>query len=111
MLILFFLYLGHMLLYSAFDDMVRGQRAACVLALVGVINLPIIKFSVDWWNTLHQPESIFRMGGPTIDPSMLWPLFTMALAFNAYFGVTLLLGMRAELVEARLRALQFGRAA
>ncbi|MFZ5789399.1 MAG: heme ABC transporter permease [Pseudomonadota bacterium] len=111
MLILFFLYLGHIMLFSAFDDLVRGQRAAAILALVGVVNLPIIKFSVNWWNTLHQPASVFRMGGPTIDPSMLWPLFVMALAFMAYFGVTLLLGVRAELAEARLRALQYGRAA
>jgi heme exporter protein C len=111
MLILFFLYLGHMLLFTAFDDRVRGQRAAAVLALVGAINLPIIKFSVNWWNTLHQPASIFRWGGPTVDSSMLWPLGVMAVAFNAYFAVTLLLGMRAELIEARLRALQYGRAA
>jgi heme exporter protein C len=111
MLILFFLYLGHIMLFGAFDDLVRGQRAAAILALVGAVNLPIIKFSVNWWNTLHQPASVFRMGGPTIDPSMLWPLFVMALAFMAYFGVALLLGVRAELAEARLRALQYGRAA
>jgi heme exporter protein C len=66
---------------------------------------------VNWWITLHQPASIFRWGGPTVDSSMLWPLGVMAVAFNAYFAVTLLLGMRAELIEARLRALQYGRAA
>src|SRR5271168_1380912 len=73
-LVLFFLYLGYIALVNAFDDMGRGARAGSVLALVGVVNLPIIKFSVDWWNTLHQPASVFRMGGPTIDASLLWPL-------------------------------------
>src|SRR5665213_645912 len=69
-LVLFFLYLGFIALAHAFDDRSRGTRAAAILALVGVINLPIIKFSVDWWNTLHQPASIFRLGGPTIAASM-----------------------------------------
>ena len=110
-LVLFLLYLGVLALYWTAEDPGRGSRAAAVLTLVGAVNLPIIKFSVDWWNTLHQPASILRWGAPTIDPSMLWPLFVMAIAFNAYFGVTLLLGMRAELLEARLRALQYGRAA
>src|ERR1700685_4258861 len=76
-LVLFFLYLGYIALVNAFDDMARGARAGSVLALVGVVNLPIIKFSVDWWNTLHQADSVFRMGGPTIDPSMLWPLLVI----------------------------------
>src|SRR6202451_4307617 len=76
-LVLFFLYLGYIALVNAFDDMARGARAGSVLALVGVVNLPIIKFSVDWWNTLHQADSVFRMGGPTIDPSMLIPLLVM----------------------------------
>ena len=72
-LILFFLYLGYIALYDAFDDPARGARAASILALVGVVNLPIIKFSVDWWNTLHQPATVLRVGGPKIDPAMLWP--------------------------------------
>src|SRR5882672_11252278 len=76
-LVLFFLYLGYIALVNAFDDPTRGARAGAVLALVGVVNLPIIKFSVDWWNTLHQPASVFRMGGPTIDSHMLTPLFVM----------------------------------
>ena len=67
-LILFFLYLGYMALHDAFEDPARGARAASILALVGVVNLPIIKFSVDWWNTLHQPASIIRMDGPTLAP-------------------------------------------
>ncbi|WP_368413313.1 heme ABC transporter permease, partial [Dongia sp.] len=102
-LLLFFLYLGHMALLGAFDDRGRGQRSAAVLALVGLINLPIIKYSVDWWNTLHQPASIARMDGPSIDPSMLWPLFTMAAAFHVFLLAVLIERMRTLLLEAKLR--------
>jgi heme exporter protein C len=108
-LLLFFLYLGHIALTHAFDDRQRGRRSAAVLAIVGIINLPIIKFSVDWWNTLHQPASIARMGGPSIDPAMLWPLFTMALAFKLCFVALLALRMKAMLLEARHRAAAFAR--
>lgn len=69
MLVLFLMYLGVIALWRAIDDPLRAGRAAAVLTLVGAINLPIIKFSVDWWNTLHQPASVFRMGGSTIDPA------------------------------------------
>ena len=103
-LILFFLYLGHMALMNAFDDPVRGQRAAAILALVGVVNLPVIKFSVDWWNTLHQPASVVRMGGPSIDPQMLTPLLLMAGGFAAYFVVTVILRIEAEILARRVRA-------
>ena len=82
-LVLFFLYLGYIALVNAFDDPTRGARAGSVLALVGVVNLPIIKFSVDWWNTLHQPASVLRLGGPTIAVSMLVPLLVMAVGFTA----------------------------
>nr|WP_298682268.1 heme ABC transporter permease [uncultured Dongia sp.] len=102
-LLLFFLYLGHMALLGAFDDRGRGRRSAAVLALVGLINLPIIKFSVDWWNTLHQPASIVRMNGPSIDPSMLWPLFTLAATFHLFLLAVLIERMRTLLLEARLR--------
>jgi len=105
MLILFFLYLGHMALMNAFEDSQRGYRAAAILALVGVVNIPIIKFSVDWWSTLHQPASVLRMGGPTIHPSMLWPLLIVALGFKLYFVTVVLLRIKSELVAARLRAL------
>ena len=84
-LVLFFLYLGYIALVNAFDDPGRGARAGSVLALVGVVNLPIIKFSVDWWNTLHQPASVLRVGGPTIDVSMLVPLLVMAVGFTLLF--------------------------
>jgi heme exporter protein C len=105
-LILFFLYLGYIALANAFDDPSRGGRAAAVLALVGVVNLPIIKFSVDWWNTLHQPASVLRLGGPSIDASMLIPLLVMASGFALLFGWLLLLRMRTALNERKARALR-----
>jgi heme exporter protein C len=105
MLILFFLYLGHMALLNAFEDSQRGYRAAAILALVGVVNIPIIKFSVDWWSTLHQPASVLRLDGPTIHPSMLWPLLIVALGFKLYYLTVVLLRIKSELVAARLRAL------
>ena len=105
-LILFFLYLGYMALAEAFDEPARGAKAAAILALVGFVNVPIIKFSVEWWNTLHQPSSIIKLGGPAIHVSMLVPLVIMALGFTAYFITVLILRVRAEIVAARLRALQ-----
>jgi heme exporter protein C len=110
MLILFFLYLGYMALSSAFDDPSRGVKASSILAIAGVINVPIIKFSVDWWNTLHQPASVLRMGGPSIDPAMLAPLLVMALAFTTYYIWVVLLRLRAEIVAGRIRAAQRRRA-
>jgi len=105
-LVLFFLYLGYIALVNAFDDQSRGARAGSLLALVGVVNLPIIKFSVDWWNTLHQPASVLRFGGPSIDASMLIPLLIMALGFMLLFGWVLLLRMRTALNERKIRALR-----
>ncbi|HEX3521367.1 MAG TPA: heme ABC transporter permease [Stellaceae bacterium] len=105
-LILFFLYLGYIALANAFDDPTRGGRASAVLALVGVVNLPIIKFSVDWWNTLHQPASVMRIGGPRIDISMLAPLLIMALGFTLLFVVLLMLRMRTALNERKAMALR-----
>ncbi len=105
-LVLFFLYLGYIALVNAFDDPVRGDRAGSVLALVGVVNLPIIKFSVVWWNTLHQPASVMRLGGPTIALPMLVPLLVMALGFWLLFATLLLLRMRTELIERKLQAMR-----
>ena len=105
-LILFFLYLGYMALWQAIEDSQKAGKAAAVLALVGAVNVPIIKFSVDWWNTLHQPASVLRMDGPAIHSSMLWPLLIMALAFKAYFVALLLTRMRMELNLRRIRALR-----
>src|SRR3954465_5254481 len=105
-LVLFFLYLGYIAVVNAFDDASRGARAGSLLALVGVVNLPIIKFSVDWWNTLHQPASVLRLGGPAIDVSLLIPLLVMALGFGLLFGWLLLLRMRTALNERKARALR-----
>jgi len=105
-LVLFFLYLGHIALAHGFDDPTRGARAAAILALVGFVNVPIIKFSVDWWSTLHQPASVLRLGGPTIDGSMLRPLLLMGAAFTLLFICLLLLRIKAALLAARLRAAQ-----
>jgi heme exporter protein C len=104
-LVLFFLYLGLIALRGAFDDAERGNRAAALLALVGFVNIPIIKFSVDWWATLHQPASVLRIGGPAIHPSMLWPLLSMAVAFMAYFAALLILSVRTEIAGRKLQAL------
>ncbi|MDX1485782.1 MAG: heme ABC transporter permease [Alphaproteobacteria bacterium] len=104
-LVLFFLYLGYLALGSAFDDPERGNRAAALLAIVGFVNVPIIKFSVDWWSTLHQPASVLRMGGPAIHSSMLTPLVLMAVGFAAYFLALLILRVRAEIAGRKVQAL------
>ena len=88
-LILFFIYLGYIALGEAFNTEEREAKSASVLALVGIINIPIIKYSVEWWNTLHQPASVFRFNGPTIDSSMLIPLLLMALAWMCIFAIIL----------------------
>jgi len=106
MLVLFLLYLGLIALWQAIDEPGRAGRAAAILALVGVVNIPIIKFSVDWWNTLHQPASIIRAGGPSIDAAMLWPLLVMTLGFTLLFVLLHLIAMRAEILRRRVRALQ-----
>jgi heme exporter protein C len=111
MLVLFFLYLGYISLRGAFDDPARGARSAAILALVGFVNVPIIKFSVDWWNTLHQPASVIRMDGPTIHPDMLLPLILMAVAFKLLFVWVVLLKMRSELMAQRVRVLRHRQAA
>ena len=107
-LILFFLYLGYIGLWGAFDDPDRAAKATAILALVGAVNLPIIKFSVEWWNTLHQPASIIRLDGPTIHGSMLWPLLVMLAGFVAYFVTVLILRVQCELAARRVRALRLG---
>jgi heme exporter protein C len=104
-LVLFLMYCGVLALWRTIDEPSRAARAVSILTLVGAINVPIVKFSVDWWNTLHQPASVFRMGGPTIHPSMLYPLLVMALAFTLV-GISLhLAGMRTEILRRRVRTL------
>jgi heme exporter protein C len=105
-LVLFLLYLGVLALYWTAEEPGRGARAAAILTLVGAVNLPIIKFSVDWWNTLHQGESIFRAGGSAIDPSILWPLAIMTLAFTLLFFTLHLAAMRNEILRRRARTMQ-----
>jgi len=105
-LILFLMYLGIMALWRAVEDPSRAARAAAILTLVGAINIPIIKFSVDWWNTLHQGASVFRAGGPTMDRSFLVPLLVMAIAFSLLFLTLHLAAMRNEIMRRRVRTLQ-----
>jgi heme exporter protein C len=106
MLVLLFLYLGYIALVNAFDDPTRGAKSSSILVLVGFVNVPIIKFSVDWWNTLHQPASVMKMGGPSIDASMLWPLLLMAVAFKTYYIWVLLVRIRAEIIANKIRILR-----
>ena len=105
-LVMFIMYLGLIALWRTVEDPTRAGRAAAVLTLVGAINLPIIKFSVDWWNTLHQPASVFRLGGPTIHPSMLVPLVSMAIAFTFLFAALHIAAMRNEILRRRVRSMR-----
>jgi heme exporter protein C len=104
-LILFFLYLGLMALRSSLDDETLAGRLTAILAIVGVVLLPIIKFSVDWWNTLHQPASVLRVGGPAIHSSILTPLLVMAAGFTLAFTAMHLMAMRNEILRRRVKAL------
>ena len=105
-LILLFLYLGYMALEGAFDDRSRGARAAAILAIVGAVNVPIIKFSVGWWNTLHQPASVVKIDGPAIHSSMLTPLLLMAMGYTAFYFWVMFVRVRAEFNDARIQALR-----
>lgn len=109
-LILLFLYVGYIALVNAFDDASRGMRTGAVLAIVGAVNLPIIKFSVDWWNTLHQPASLTRLDAPAIHSSMLTPLLLMAFAFMGFYATLLILKMNGELIGAKIRSLRIAQA-
>jgi heme exporter protein C len=104
-LILFFLYLGYIALWSAIEDEVRAARAAAILALVGAVDVVIVKYSVEWWSTLHQGESIFRSGGPLIAPIFLWPLFLMAIGYTTLFFLLWIIRIRTEILARRARAL------
>ena len=109
-LVLFFLYCGHILLIRAFDDQERGYRAGAILALVGVVNLPVIHYSVTWWNSLHQGNSIGLTGSNTMDGSMLWPLAIAALGTTFGFGAIVVARLRAAVMERRLRGLLMAQA-
>jgi heme exporter protein C len=101
MFVLMLLYLGYLAVWQL-DDHYRSTSLARIVALVGAINIPIVKFSVDWWNSLHQPASVFRMGGPKIDPSMLWPLLVMAIAYTLLFLALHLTSMRRDINARKL---------
>jgi heme exporter protein C len=98
-LVLLFLYLGYMGLRAGIEDPVKADKASAVLAVVGVVNVPIIKFSVNWWNSLHQTPTVMKMGKPSMDVDMLWPLLLMFVAFALYFVAVLLTRLRAELLH------------
>ena len=104
-LVLFLFYLGYLALQAAIDDEAKASRACAILALVGLINLPIVHFSVVWWNTLHQGASVFRKDGPAMPPVYLIPLLTLALAYTAAFGALWLVRIRAEVWRRRAGAL------
>ncbi|MDO9500626.1 heme ABC transporter permease [Falsiroseomonas sp.] len=109
-LVLFFLWLGHAALVRAFDEADRGARAGAILALVGLVNLPIVKFSVDWWNTLHQPASVTRLDAPGMHVDMLYPLLVCAIGFSLLLAAVVLARTRAAVMERRIRALETARA-
>jgi len=104
-LVLFLLFLGYMALRASIEDEAKAARAGEILALVGLINLPIIKFSVDWWNTLHQGESIFRAGGSTLAPVYLLPLALTGFGYMSAFGALWLARTRAEVWRRRALSL------
>lgn len=104
--ILFIIYLGLIALTRAIDDPSRSARMAAIMTLVAFIIIPIIKFSVDWWNTLHQPGSVLRMGGPKMDASFLWPLLICALGFTLMFFTLHLMAMRSEVWRRRVAAMR-----
>lgn len=104
MLFLFLTYLGYLALRAAIEDEGRAARFSAILAMAGAINLPIVHFSVDWWNTLHQPSSLLRAGGPSITPSLLWPLLVMSLAVAALLACSVLVRMRADILQRRAQA-------
>lgn len=110
MLILFLTYVGYLALWAAIEDEVRAARLAAILCLAGFINIPIVHFSVDWWNSLHQPASILRTGGSAMDASMLQPLLVMAAAYLAAFAALTMAGMRTEVFRRRASAAALRRA-
>lgn len=100
-LILFFLYLGYIILLDSFDDVQKGEKVAAIISIVGFVNIPIIKFSVEYWNSLHQPASIIRTGGVAVDPAMLKPLLLMFGVYFCYFVFLSLVKVRHEILTAK----------
>ena len=109
-LILFFIYIGHILISNAYEDKIKGDRNAAILALLGIVNLPVIKWSVDWWNTLHQPASISKFSSPSIDIAMMTPLIFMSIAFLSFFTSLILLRIKGEILIRKIDIIKFSRA-
>ncbi len=109
MFVLFLLYVGYIAIWQAIEEPTRAAMIARIVALVGFINIPIIKFSVDWWNSLHQPASVFKTGGPSIAFPILWPLLVMGLAYTFLFLALHLISIRSEITARKLRNLQIAR--
>lgn len=105
MLILFFLYLGYIILLDSFDDRQKGEKIAAIISIVGFVNVPIIKFSVEYWNSLHQPASILRSGGVAIDPAMLKPLLLMFGVYFSYFVFLSLIRVKTEILYKKTKKL------
>lgn len=105
-LVLFFLYVGYIALADSLARDERGKKICAIFALIGVVNIPIIRFSVEWWNTLHQPASVIREGGIAIDPAMQPPLFLMAASFHLLFVVLLLIRIKTALIQQKIRRKQ-----
>ncbi len=108
-LVLFFLYIGYIALSDSFSGSERGKKVCAIMALVGAVNLPVIRFSVEWWNTLHQPASLIRSGGAAIDGSMLVPLLSMGLGFTCFYAAILAIRVKTALLQQKIRRLQFSR--
>ena len=100
-LLLLFLYLGFIALQQLFSERRTREQCGAILLLVGFANIPIIHFSVEWWNTLHQPASIMKLGAPSVHAAMLWPLLWMAVSFKLFFATAMLLAMQNELLRRR----------
>jgi len=98
-LFVLFFFLGYMALRGSIEDRDRADRASAVLAIVGVVNIPIVKYSVIWWNSLHQPATLIREGGPGMPIEMLWPLLVMLAAFTFYFLAIMLMRARVEVLR------------
>ncbi len=105
-LILLFIYLGHIIISNSYDDITKGDRNAAILTLIGIVNIPIIKWSVDWWNTLHQPASISKLSSPSIDALMLTPLIIMAISFLLIFISILLSRIKGEILIRKIEVIK-----
>ncbi len=105
-LVLFLFYVAYIALHASIEDEPRAAKSTAILAMVGLVNLPIVHFSVQWWNSLHQGDSIFVKGGPTIAPAMLWPLFVMVAAYHVLTAWLFLVRLDSEILMRRYRALR-----